>query len=430
MSSIAVVGMQWGDEGKGKVVDLLSKMARHIARAQGGNNAGHTIVVEDREYKFHLIPSGILYPHTKCYIGGGTVLDPASLIYELEQLKKHDIAYEKRLYISRFAHVIFPYHRLIDRLAEEAKKGSAVGTTSRGIGPCYADKINRIGFQFGELFSKDHFREKLKQVLELKNREIALLYKGSPLLFDSIYEEFLSYIEVLAPFAYSVEEALFELYRKKERILYEGAQGAHLDGTFGTYPFVTSSSTLAGGVCSGLGISPNRIDRIVGVVKAYTTRVGNGPFPTELKGEDLSLFPDLSLSREVGTTTGRNRRIGWFDAPLVRFAQVLNGADTLAITKLDVLDELDEIKICTGYKHFSRFPANLAELQSAQPIYETHPGWKKSTRHVKIYDDLPTNAKKVLRRIEELVEVPISLVSVGPEREKTVWLDHFYNEQL
>ncbi len=428
MSSIAVVGMQWGDEGKGKVIDLLSDRAQHIARAQGGNNAGHTIVANGQEYKFHLIPSGILYPHTKCYIGGGTVMDPPSLLSEMEQLDRRGISWKKRLFISLYCHIVFPYHRLIDQLSEKKKGSSAVGTTGRGIGPCYSDKTNRCGVRMADLIGPS-FRETLERVVAQKNEELEKLYGHAPLDFAPIFEEYRAYAERLAPFAAPVEEILYRASRNKEKILYEGAQGALLDVTFGTYPFVTSSCTLSGGVCSGLGVGPASVERTIGVTKAYTTRVGNGPFPTELKEEELSRFPDHSAARELGTTTGRKRRIGWFDAFLVRHTICLTGADSLAITKLDILDPLDEILICTGYKHCKHFPATSEDLKKAIPIYEPHPGWKRSTRDIALYDDLPSKAKAYLRRIEELCEVPVSIVSVGPEREKTIWLDRLFEEK-
>ncbi len=427
-SSIAVIGMQWGDEGKGKVIDLLSESAQHIARAQGGNNAGHTIVVSGKEFRFHLIPSGILYPHTKCYIGGGTVIDPSSILAEIEELKKNGVPNVKRLYISAYAHIVFPYHRLIDQLSEKQKGGAAVGTTGRGIGPCYTDKINRCGIRFADLLNPETFRTRLQATVSQKNRELEKLYDHPPIEWEPIFKEYSEYAKQLAPFAAPVEELLFQATKKGEKILFEGAQGALLDITFGTYPFVTSSCTLSGGICAGLGLGPSRIDQTIGVTKAYTTRVGNGPMPTELSGDELARFPDHTASREIGTTTGRKRRIGWFDAFLLRHTICLNGADTLALTKLDILDQLDEIKICTGYKHCKTFPATNDELSKAIPIYESHPGWKKSTRDVKVYDDLPSLAKAYVRRIEELCEVPVSLISVGPEREKTLWLDRFFNE--
>ncbi|MBX7067206.1 MAG: adenylosuccinate synthase [Parachlamydiales bacterium] len=428
MSSIAVIGMQWGDEGKGKVIDLLSENAQHIARAQGGNNAGHTIVAEGKEFRFHLVPSGILYPHTKCYIGGGTVIDPASLLAEIEGLKKHGVPNVKRLYISPYAHIVFPYHKLIDQLSEKQKGGSAVGTTGKGIGPCYTDKVSRCGIRLADMLNPEIFRVKLQAAVLQKNRELEKLYNHPPLEWESIYKTYSDFALELASHVAPVEELLYQAAKRGEKILFEGAQGALLDITFGTYPFVTSSCTLSGGIAAGLGLGPTKIEHTIGVTKVYTTRVGNGPMPTELNGDELSRFPDHSASREVGTTTGRKRRIGWFDAFLLRHTLCLNGADSLALTKLDILDDLDEIKICTGYKKCKTFPATLEELQHAQPIYEVHPGWKKSTRDVKIYDDLPHNARAYIRRIEELCEVPVSLISVGPEREKTLWLDRFFNE--
>lgn len=423
--SIAVVGMQWGDEGKGKVIDLLSAEARHIARAQGGNNAGHTIIANGVEYKFHLIPSGIIYPHTKCYIGGGVVLDPASLFSEIDQLTKKGIQWENRLFISPYCHLIFPYHKLLDQLAEKKKGVDFVGTTGRGIGPCYSDKINRCGIRLGDLV-RASFREKLKKTLETKNEEIEKLYGHSPVSFEEIYNDSLLYAKRLEPLLAPVEQLLHNASARKENILFEGAQGALLDVTFGTYPFVTSSCTLSGGVCTGLGMGPSRIGTTIGVVKAYTTRVGNGPFPSELAEAEMRNFPDHQVSREMGTTTGRKRRLGWFDACLTRHAVCLNGVDSLAITKIDILDQLDEIRICTGYKNGGHFPVTQEELEHVEPIYETHRGWKESTRDVRIYKDLPPLAKAYLRRIEELCAVPISIISVGPEREKTIWLDRFY----
>jgi adenylosuccinate synthase len=426
--SVAVLGMQWGDEGKGKVIDLLAEKAHHIARAQGGNNAGHTIVVKGQEFRFHLIPSGILYSHTRCYIGGGTVIDPPSLLAEMEGLHRHGIDYVKRLYISFYAHIVFPYHRLIDQLAEKKKGGGAIGTTGRGIGPCYTDKVGRCGIRLVDLLHPEIFRDKLQAILAWKNEELEKLYGHAPLAFQPIFEEYKAYGERLAPFAAPVEELLHAASGRQENILFEGAQGALLDVTFGTYPFVTSSCTLAGGITAGLGIGPTKIDRVVGVTKAYTTRVGHGPFPTELSPQEQARFPDHTASREVGTTTGRKRRMGWLDTFLLRHTVCLNGADTLALTKLDILDGLDEIRICTGYRHCKSFPATVEGLQQAEPIYESHPGWKRPTGHVHVYDDLPTQAKAYVRRVEELCAVPVSLISTGPDREKTLWLDRFFNE--
>lgn len=431
MSSIAVVGMQWGDEGKGKIVDLLSELAQHIARAQGGNNAGHTVIVKGVEYRFHLIPSGILYPHTKCYIGGGTVIDPPSLLREIEGLKKQGIPYENRLFISQYAHVVMPYHRLLDQLSEKSKGTSAVGTTGRGIGPCYVDKTNRAGVRVADLLSPSIFKAKLELLLPIKNRELERIYGHEPFDLELIFEEYSSYAQKLAPFVAPVEEMLYAAAKRKEKILFEGAQGSLLDVTFGTYPFVTSSCTLSGGVCSGLGIGPSQIQSAIGVTKAYTTRVGNGPFPTELLGHDLSLFPDHIAAREIGVTTGRKRRIGWFDAFMLRHTICLNGVDSLAIMKLDILDGLDEIKVCVGYKLNGQpvrsFPATVEELSAVKPVYETLPGWKSPTSEIGLYDELPSNAKKYLRHLEKFLEVPISLISIGPQRHQTIWMDRFFD---
>lgn len=360
-------------------------------------------------------------------MGGGTVIDPQSLLGELETLKKHQIHFEKRLFLSQYAHIVFPYHRLIDKLAEEKRGASSIGTTGRGIGPCYVDKANRSGIRLADLLSAEGFKQKLQSAVEMKNKELAAFYGHAPLSWESIYAEYQGYAEKLAPFSAPVEEMLFKASQNQERILYEGAQGALLDITFGTYPFVTSSCTLSGGICSGSGVGPTQIGHAIGVAKAYTTRVGKGPFPTELSPDELAKFPDHSASREVGTTTGRKRRIGWFDAYLLKHTICLNGIDSLALTKLDILDELDEIKICTGYKHFHSYPATAEDLTRAIPIYESHPGWKKKTGEIQIYDELPSNAKAYLRRIEELSGVPISILSVGPDREKTIWLDQFFN---
>lgn len=421
--SIAVVGMQWGDEGKGKVIDLLSEKALHIARAQGGNNAGHTIVVGPKEFRFHLIPSGILYPKTKCYIGGGTVIDPISLLSEMDALRGHDISFEKRLFISPYAHVVFSYHKLLDQLAEERKGKSSIGTTGRGIGPCYTDKVARTGIRMAELIDPPALRARLAIVVASKNEELQKLYGKEPLSVEALFKEYAAYGEKLLQFVAPVEEMLFQAKKRHESILFEGAQGALLDVTFGTYPFVTSSCTLAGGVNSGLGVGPTQIDEVLGVTKAYTTRVGNGPFPTELTSAELSKFPDHGASREVGTTTGRKRRIGWFDVALLKHTVCLNGADRLAIMKLDILDGLDEILVCTGYRGGSSFPVTSEALGAAAPIYEKLPGWKTSTRGARHLDELPKNAQNYLRQIEKWLEVPISLVSVGPERESTLWIE-------
>lgn len=430
MPAIAVIGMQWGDEGKGKVVDLLSESADHIARAQGGNNAGHTVVAKGIEYRFHLIPSGILYPHAKCYIGGGTVLDPPSFLAEMEALRRHGISFEKRLFLSRYAHIVFPYHRILDELSDKSLGAKAIGTTKKGIGPCYADKANRLGLRLADLLSSG-FRSRLKETLERKNFELERLYAHPPIDFETLASEYEAYAEKLAPFQAPVEEMLYAATKNQEKILFEGAQGTLLDLTFGTYPFVTSSSTIAGGMPAGLGLGP-AIGCILGAVKAYTTRVGNGPFPTEFSEEEQLLFPDHTASREIGVTTGRKRRMGWFDAVLAGYTLRLNGVTHLAVMKLDILDNLEEVRICTGYlldgKQTAHFPAASEELLRVRPIYETFPGWKSPTTAIRSFSNLPREAKTYLKRIEELCGAPISLVSVGPGREQTLHLDHFFKE--
>ena len=429
--TVIVTGMQWGDEGKGKVIDLFSEHAGHIARSQGGNNAGHTIMVGEEEYKFHLIPSGILYPKTRCYIGGGTVIDPASLLEEMHSLKTRGVQFEKRLFISPYAHIVLPYHRLLDRLIEERKGHSSIGTTRKGIGPCYADKIQRIGLRVADLIDPSSLKEKLFETLSYKNEELKKMFGHETLDFETMYSEYAEYGARLAPFVGPVEEMLYAASVKNEKILFEGAQGALLDITFGTYPFVTSSCTLAGGAVAGFGFGPSRIGHVLGVAKAYTTRVGNGPFPTELDQESLQQFPDHQTSREIGTTTRRLRRMGWLDVVMLKHTALLNGADSIAIMKLDILDTLPEIKMCVGYKIDGKtvhsFPASMTALARVQPIFETLSGWSSSTRHHSSYKELPSNAKAYLRRIEELLNLPISLISTGPERDKTIWMDNFFN---
>lgn len=430
MPSLIVVGAQWGDEGKGKVIDLLAEQADFIIRAQGGNNAGHTIVADGKEYRFHLIPSGILYPHTQCYIGGGTVIDPHVLLQEIAALEKEGIAVEGRLHLSLYAHVIFPYHRLFDRLLEVQKGGAAIGTTGRGIGPCYADRVNRIGIRVCELIDPDQLRPKLQSVLSIKNRELKELFNEEPLSFDAIYEEFVLYGEHLKKFARYFEAELAEAAISSRKILLEGAHGTLLDINFGTYPYVTSSSTLSSGVCAGAGIGPSRIQHTLGVVKAYTTRVGAGPFPTALNEKEQECFLAHQAAREIGTTTGRLRRMGWFDACLVRSSVHLNGIDSIALTKLDVLDSLKEIKIAIGYRFKGRsysYPLPIAEeFEQVEPIYEVLPGWNSSTKEVKKETDLPQQARHYIERLCFLIGAPVSLLSFGPEREKTIFLKNLW----
>ena len=375
------MGCQWGDEGKGKIVDYLSAQARHVIRSQGGNNAGHTILIGSTEYKLHLIPSGILHPGTQCYIGAGTVIDPEVLLEEIATLQTHGIHLINRLWISPKAHVLFSYHRQQDALFEKQMGNDAIGTTGRGIGPCYADKSNRIGIRIAEWIRPDIFRHTLKKNLEIKNPEFTNIYGASPIDFEPLLSRYASLAEQVLPFVGNVEEKIGIAIENEENILLEGAQGTFLDITSGTYPFVTSSSTTAAGICAGACIGPRSISHTLGIAKAYTTRVGNGPLPTEIK--DAESIVDHKKAREFGTTTGRKRRIGWFDAVLAKEAVRVNGMDSLAMTKLDVLDGFDSIKICTAY-HLNghliySLPEVAEDLAAVTPVYEEMPGWKQET---------------------------------------------------
>src|SRR3990172_4978119 len=429
MPGVIVVGVQWGDEGKGKMIDILAERADLIVRAQGGNNAGHTIMVGKEEYRFHLVPSGILYPHTRCFIGGGTVIDPKALLEEIRGLEAKGIKVRGRLTISPYAHVIFPYHRMIDKLSEEQKGAMAIGTTGRGIGPCYCDRTGRIGIRMCEIIERELLAKRLKYVLALKNQELTKLYNQQPLDFEPIFSEYRQYGEDLKDFVSDAEIVVSRALLEKKTVLFEGAHGTFLDINFGTYPCVTSSNAIASGVSAGAGVGPSRIGHVLGVVKAYTTRVGNGPLPTSLTAQEQEIFLDNVAAREIGTTTGRKRRMGWFDAALVRFAVHLNGVDSLAVTKLDILDCLEQIKICTGYRLRGKIletpPPVVEDLASVEPIYEVMPGWRSSTKEIKKCADLPKNAQLYLDRLADLVGAPVSIVSIGPERDKTLFLQQF-----
>lgn len=430
METIIITGLQWGDEGKGKIVDILSERADLVVRSQGGNNAGHTVFAKGKEFKFHLVPSGILYPQTKCFIGGGTVVDPKSFLEEIATLEKQGIDVKGRLFLSHYAHVIFPYHQILDRLWEEKKGKLAVGTTGRGIGPCYADKANRIGLRVSDLISEKLLKDKLHSVLHLKNEELKNIFGKEALSYDALFHEYAEYGRKLKPFACNVEMEVIQAERQKKKIILEGAHGALLDTTFGTYPYVTSSSTIASGIClgSGLGIGTKR--QAIGVLKAYFTRVGNGPFPTELTEQEYALFPDRTFAREIGTTTGRVRRMGWFDAPLASFTAALNGVSTIALTKLDILDGLSTLKICVGYRlHGERLsypPASSEELALVEPVYEEMPGWKRSTKGLNDFASLPKEAKNYVDRISALVGAEASFLSFGPDRKDTISLKNFF----
>ena len=421
MANVIVIGAQWGDEGKGKITDLLSRSADVVVRSQGGVNAGHTVVVQGQTFKLHLIPSGILYPETECIIGSGTVIDPQVLIEEIEQLKALNVSVDN-LFISQTAHVTMPYHRLIDRAAEERRGEYKIGTTGRGIGPTYADKSERTGIRILDLMNSEHLPKKLAWAIDYKNVILEKIYNILPLNPDEVIAEYLKYADILRPFVIDSSLKVDEAVREKKNILFEGAQGTLLDLDHGTYPYVTSSNPIAGGACVGAGVGPTIIDRVIGVAKAYTTRVGEGPFPTELNGSIGTLLCDRGA--EFGTTTGRRRRCGWFDAVIGRYAVRINGLDCLAITKLDVLDELEEIKVCVAYKVDGQtchhFPSNASTFAQCEPIYKTLPGWQQPTTHCRTLKDLPKQALDYLKFLAELMEVPIAIVSLGASRDQTI----------
>jgi adenylosuccinate synthase len=421
LANVVVIGAQWGDEGKGKITDLLSKSADVVVRYQGGVNAGHTVVVKDQVFKLHLIPSGILYPSTDCIIGAGTVIDPEGLINELDQLEQLGIS-TRNLTISETAHVTMPYHRMIDQASEEKRGSHKIGTTKRGIGPTYADKSERTGIRMVDLINPESMAAQIRWTVGYKNVILEKLYGLPPLDADAVIEQYAAYADRLRPHVGDSSLAIYEAVQKRRNILFEGAQGTLLDLDHGTYPYVTSSNPVAGGACVGAGVGPTIIDRVIGVAKAYTTRVGEGPFPTELHGEMGEHLCDRGA--EFGTTTGRQRRCGWFDAVIGRYAVRINGLDCLAITKLDVLDELDEIQVCVAYEidgqRCDHFPSNSRRFANCRPIYKTVPGWKQSTTHCRSLDDLPKQALDYLKILAELMEVPIAIVSLGASRDQTI----------
>jgi adenylosuccinate synthase len=417
-----LVGLQWGDEGKGKVIDVLSRDAQYIVRYQGGNNAGHTVVVNGETFIFHLLPSGILHKDKICVIANGVVIDPSVLLEEIGSLEKKGVSSDDRLKISDQAHVIFPYHRILDA-CRETKRSHKIGTTGRGIGPCYADKASRCGIRMGDLLNPKLFKEKLKDNLKEKNEIFKKVYRHPGFQFKALYEKYLEYGRRLKGNICDTVFLLNEAAQKECAILFEGAQGTFLDIDFGTYPYVTSSSTIAAGACTGAGIAPTKIDRVVGVVKAYTTRVGEGPFVTEFS---RCLNDDIrNKGHEFGATKGRPRRCGWFDAVMARQAVVINGIDSLAMMKMDVLDQLKTLKICVAYKHkgkiFSRFPNDLDVMLQAKPVYKEFSGWRISTSKIRSYDQLPHQAKDYVKAIEECCGVPVNIVSVGSAREETLF---------
>ena len=426
MANVVIIGTQWGDEGKGKIVDLLTQYADNIVRFQGGNNAGHTLVVDGKQFIFHLIPSGILYEKKKCYIGNGVVLDPGVLIDEMEELRESGLPVTpERLMLSANAHLIMPYHRVQDGCSEAAlKKGKKIGTTGRGIGPCYGDKILRCGIKLGDLLDDGLFRDKLKENIDEKNYLFTKKFGADPVSFDEIYAGAQKHLEILAPYIGNVSVELDKARKSGQHILFEGAQGTQLDIDHGTYPFVTSSNTVAGNACIGSGFGPAHIDAVVGILKAYTTRVGEGPFPSELfdaTGDELQ-----KKGGEFGATTGRKRRCGWLDTVVANDAVRLNGVTGFAITKLDVLSGQKTLKIGTAYEEggerLTAMPGNIRRAERVKPVYEEMPGWSEEIRHAKCVEDLPAKARAYVKRIEEITETPAMILSVGPGREETMLL--------
>jgi adenylosuccinate synthase len=428
MSTVVVIGAQWGDEGKGKVTDFLARNADMVVRYQGGNNAGHTVVTGGREYKLHLIPSGILYPEKLCLIGNGVVLDPEVFIGEVDGLSARGISTDN-LKISPRAHVIMPYHRRLDACDEDRRGANKIGTTGRGIGPAYADKASRVGIRMADLVDPESLAERLKIALEEKNAILTRVYGAPAFDFEEVYSTYQKYGQRLAGFVEDVSILVNDAIRQGKNVLFEGAQGTLLDIDHGTYPYVTSSHPVAAAACLGSGVGPTKIGKVIGVAKAYITRVGEGPFPTELKdgtGEYLR-----RRGHEYGTTTGRPRRCGWFDAVIARYAARINGLDYLAITKLDVLTGLDRILVCTGYsingETIAEFPATLKALSRCQPIYEELPGWTEDITAARKLKDLPVNAQNYLQRISRLSGVPLALVGVGPGRDQTLVIEELYD---
>lgn len=426
MKNTVVVGAQWGDEGKAKITDLLATEADLIIRYQGGCNAGHTVVVNNKTYKFHLIPSGILYKGKTCFIGAGTVIHPKTFLKEINELIQDGISLEG-LKISPLASITMPYHIEVDGYCESNAKEGKIGTTQKGIGPTYTDKYARYGLKIEDLYSEEALSQKLDIILPLKNKQLKEVYGLKTYTKEEIIDLCREYADIFMPYvAFNWQDVLSDAKKDGKTVLFEGAQGIMLDVDYGTYPFVTSSSPIAGGACIGSGFGPKMIDEIIGVSKAYITRVGEGPFVTELKDEIGEKIRDIG--REFGTTTGRPRRCGWFDAVVAKYGVLVSGLTSMAITKIDVFDDFDEIKICTAYKDnttgeiYTNYPTNVFIHKCLEPVYETHQGWKQDISKAKTWKDLPENAQKYLKRLEELFEIPISIVSVGPQRDQTIIL--------
>lgn len=429
MTSVVVVGTQWGDEGKGKITDFLSKQADIIARFSGGDNAGHTIQFEGETYKLHLIPSGIFYSDKRSVMGNGMVINPESLVKELKGLQERGVD-TSNLRISNRAHVILPYHIHQDKVDEASRGDAKIGTTCKGIGPCYTDKVQRIGIRIADLLDKDVLEEKLRTNLELKNRLFTKFYEVEGLEFDDIFEKFYAYGQEIAPYVTDTSKILNDVMDEGGKVLFEGAQGVLLDVDHGTYPYVTSSNPVAGGVTTGTGVGPASINRVIGVSKAYTSRVGDGPFPTELFDEVGNQIREVG--REYGTTTGRPRRVGWFDTVVVRHSRRVSGITDLALNSIDVLSGLDTVKICVAYDYngerITEYPANLHIIEQCKPIYEELPGWDEDITGVRRLEDLPENARKYVERVSELTGIRIATFSVGPDRDQTNVLLNIWDE--
>ncbi|CUH95823.1 Adenylosuccinate synthetase [Propionispora sp. 2/2-37] len=423
MSATVVIGTQWGDEGKGKIVDYLAEKADVVVRYQGGNNAGHTVVVDGQEFKLHLLPSGMLYSGKICVVGNGVVVDPQVMLQEIKAMQKKGID-TSGLRLSNRAHLIMPYHRLLDEVEEESRGDHKIGTTKRGIGPCYMDKNARCGIRVCDLLEPEEFSEKLARNLEAKNHLLKAVYGVEGFDFETVKKEYLEYAQQLRPYIADTSAILNDNIKAGKKVLFEGAQATLLDLDHGTYPYVTSSHPIAGGACIGAGIGPTKISKVVGVVKAYSTRVGEGPFPTELHDEVGNHIREEG--HEYGTTTGRPRRCGWLDGCIVRYAGYVSGIDYMAITRLDILDKLPKIKLCVAYKYngqiINEYPASLNVMSKVEPVYEELPGWQEPTTHIRAYQDLPLNARRYIERLSEVSGIAIGMVSVGPGREQTIIL--------
>lgn len=421
MSSVIIIGTQWGDEGKGKIVDYLAQKSQYVVRSQGGSNAGHTVVVNGEKFKLRLLPSGILYKDKICVVANGVVIDPKVFLGEIDSIVKRGVDISN-LKISDRAHVLFPYHKLIDDLHEKSLGENKLGTTKNGIGPCYMDKASRIGIRISDLMDKEIFAKKLKFNIDMKNKLFKNVYDHEGVNYEDILKEYLYYANKLREYVADTTTLLNKALEEKKNILFEGAQATMLDLDHGTYPFVTSSSPTAGGACVGSGVGPRKIDSVIGVVKAYATRVGEGPFPSELFDDTGNKIRDKG--GEYGTVTGRPRRCGWLDLAVVKYSGYVNGLDYLAITRLDILDEIAVLKMCVGYEYEGKileyYPANLEILAKVKPIYEEFEGWMENTSGIREYEDLPKNAKKYLKRLSKVTKIPIGIVSVGAGREETI----------